>query len=168
MVRRSSTSRTGSGASAAARVAAHARVLTAAGPSPPDSERGSPTTTSTASSLGRQPRDPAQVALAPPHRLDRGRQEPGRVAARDADPGVAGVDAEPYAVSHRPRSALATSRPTWSTSERTSVERLVDAARVAAAALGDVVLAAAAAADERADRADERVGAQASRRAPRR
>ena len=73
--------------------------------------------------------------------LHRGGQEPGRVAAGDADPGVAGVDPEPYAVSHGRPQASAAARPT---SALDRGQRLVDAARVGAAALGDVVLAAAA------------------------
>ena len=117
--------------------------------------------------LGEDLRDPRQVAAAALHGLDRGRQEPGRVAAGHPDPGVAGVEAEPDAVPHvaTPEAAR---RRAFRTSARDELERLVDPGGVGAAALGDVVLAAALAADQRADRADQLVGAQRRGPAPRR
>ena len=57
--------------------------------------------------LDGQARDPGQVAAAPAHGLDRGRQEPGRVAPGDPDPGVPGVEAESYAGAHRAQAAPA-------------------------------------------------------------
>ena len=104
---------------------ANSRTFTAAGPSPPDSDRGSPTTTSTRLLLARPA---ARAGRGRPRRgdgLDRGRQEPGRVAAGDPDPGVAGVDPEAYAGPHRPAQAPVAARPT-ACSHRG--QRLVDAA----------------------------------------
>ncbi len=127
-------------------------------PRRPDRDRGSPTTTSTAPSSSAMRRDPGQVALAAPHRLDRGRQEArtGRCGRRR---------------SGRPRGRCRAGRRTRISRQPTAADLgadqrhgLVDPGGVGATALGDVVLAAALAADQRTDRADQLVGAE--RRAP--
>ena len=105
---------------------------------------GRPTTHLDGLALGHQGGQRVQVALAPAQRAHRGRDQPRGVAGRDADPDRADVDAEPDAWSHAasvaagdPLAHRVLDRP----------QRLVDLAGVGAAALGDVVLAAATAAE---------------------
>src|SRR5690606_384369 len=140
VLNRSSDSLTGTGASTSANSVAKARTRTAAGPSAPDSDRGRPTTTSIGSCSSARVRScwrspgprctvVSGVAMMPdgsqaatPIRTSPGstpRRTPGRIAlgAPAADGGADGV------------------------------ERIADPRDVAAAALGDVVLAAALAAE---------------------
>ena len=128
-------------------------------PRRPDSERGSPTTTSTASSSASSAADPGQVAVA--------RARPSRPGSRGSPDGslrATPIRASPGSMPSRtPCRNVRPDRPGGPTSARHQGQRLVDPGRVGAAALGDVVLAAALAADQRADRADQRVGADSPR-----
>ena len=200
VVSRSSTSRTALGrgsaapaagrraASRAARPLARSRILAAAGPSPPDSERGSPTTISTGSYSAISGEQPVQLAVPGRHGRDRERQRGGPVAGRHPDPGVAQIQREPDAATHggppaRPSDAPRvpcehpgdSRRPGSECTARagaqlppsasahaicrtcpiacsTAVSAAADCDAVAAAALGDVVLAAAATAQRLASR----------------
>ena len=99
--------------------AANVRTLAAAGPSPPDSERGRPTTRSTASSSAAIAAEPGQVTGAATYGLDRGRDQPRGVGAGHADAHVTDVDADPHPAAHqrwvaaRPTSC-STSTSAWS------------------------------------------------------
>ena len=145
VVRRSSHSLTGTGSILPRQPRREVAHLHRGRPSPPDSERGSPTTISTASSSATSGASRSRSTRPAADRLDRGGQEPVGVAAGDADPGVAQIDAEPHAGAHvRQRSARPAIRATSAGDQR---QGLVEAGGVGAAALGDVVLAAAAAAE---------------------
>ena len=125
---------------------AYASAAAAAGPARPDSDVGRPDHHLDGLALGHQAR-PARRRSPWPRlqRLDRGRDQPGGVAGRDPDPDRADVDAEPPDACPSHAHVLPVTR--WPTVCSTAPQRLVHLGRVGAAALGDVVLAAATAAE---------------------
>ena len=162
VVSRSSTRRTGTGATRAA-TRRYLRARAAAGPSCPDSDRGSPTTTSTAScsAPARRSLESARPAAGSPsaggHRLHRRGEQPVGVAAGRPRRAPPDVDAEPHAASQG--SGISRRAPRRALDGR---ERLGDLGRVLAAALGDVVLAAAAAAEGLGGDPDQLAGLDAA------
>ena len=98
---RSSTSRTGTGATSPASAAAKPRASAADWPSAPDRPRGRPDDHLDDLVLRGQAGQLGQVAPAAPHRRQRAGQQAGRVAAGHADPGQADVNGQPDTGPHQ-------------------------------------------------------------------
>ena len=108
VVIRSSHSRTGTGRTRRARVGGELAHLHGRRSLTPRERARQPDDDLDRLLLGEDRRDPGQVALAAPYRLDRRRQEPRGVAAGHPDPGIPRIDAEAYAGTHQ----AVTTRPT--------------------------------------------------------